>query len=133
MRRLTRIHGIIDRVTAGVAAVVPWSGGREIYFRADTIPDAREGLEIKVLARLADDPNGLAEIVVARPRRPPRPARMASFPGLVRQLARVREKLQARRDELAAIGDVGRAVEDEIAALDERLAWLARGRDLFGG
>lgn len=131
--RLRRLQGVVDRLEGDIAVVVPNDLSREVYLEARSLPGACRGLAVDALVSLPDDPNGVGRMVAAPRVRKVKPARMASFSGLLNQMTKVRDRLRARLAELDDSGDETprRRADGEAEALRERIAWLERGLDLF--
>lgn len=123
--KIRRLVGVIDRVVAGVAAVVPDDRSPEVYLSATDIPGAREGLAVDLVIVPQDDPQAVCKILGRKPPRKPKPMKMPSFSSLVRQMLKVRDRLRATREELGE--DDSSGSED----LQEKLDFLEKGISLF--
>ena len=123
--KIKGLNGVIDRVVNGVAAIVPDDRGREVYVAATDIPGAREGMRVDLVIIPQDDPNAVCRVMGRKPPRQPKPQKMRSFSGLVRQMAKTRDRL---RDTLTALGEEDAGGAEEIK---EKIDFLDKGIGLF--
>ncbi len=126
--KLLRLKGVVDRVTEGVAVVVPEDRSRERYVPSGQIPEVREGLPVDLLVIPGAGENDLCQVVSEKPARKVKPMKLASFSTLLRAMQKTREKLEATVREIESREE---SDGDQIEELQKKLDFLDRGIELF--
>jgi hypothetical protein len=124
--KIEQVRGVIDRITGGVAAVVPDDGRREIYLYSKDIPGAAEGGIIDLTLAISDDPNGICRVVGKKPEKPQKAPKLMSFDSLVKAMEKTLGRLEARRNESEKRGG-----DDGMENCREMIAFLRKGLELF--
>lgn len=125
---IVKLKGIIDRVTAGVAAIVPDGGGMEKYVAASDIPGAHEGMPVNLLIIPADDLNGLSKVVGRMEKKKKKVSRFISFSSLVNAMEKNLEKLRNLYDSAEFADQASPELRSDVA---EKISYLEKGIRLF--
>jgi len=126
--KLLKLIGVIDRITAGVAAIVPDDGSRELYISSNDLNDPREGEAVDLIVIPPVAPNGLCKVVSFARKKVTKPQKIRSDGTLLKAMTRSRDRLKATLDAVEAneSGD-----PDAIEELREKIRFLDRGIELF--
>ena len=121
---MKKVRGVIDRIEADIAVIVPDDRSREVYVRAQDLPSAQEGLEVEVFLALPNDPNGLATVFAEKKKAKPKMGSKKGYAALLRAMSKVKEQLSLQLADLE---------EDAFPATDirEKIAYLEEGIRLF--
>jgi len=126
--KLLKLVGVVDRVTSGVAAIVPDDGSREMYISANDISGLAEGQPVDLVVVPPADPNGLCKIVSFTRKRVAKPVKIRADGTLLKAMTRSRDRLKATLDELESRDDPDPDLVDDLR---EKLRFLDRGIELF--
>ncbi|MBP7632648.1 hypothetical protein KBA41_00660 [Candidatus Ozemobacteraceae bacterium] len=126
--KLLKLTGVIDRMTGGVAAIVPDDGSRELYISEKDLPDPREGQEVDLVVIPPEDPNGLCRVVSFARKRVVKPLKIKADGALLKAMTRSRDRLKATLDQAEADEN---ADPEVVEQLREKLRFLDRGIELF--
>ena len=112
-------------MTSGIAAIVPDDRTPEVYVSEVDIPGVREGMTVDITIVPPADPNGICRVLGNQSHGSPKPLKMSSFSGLVRQMAKTRDRLKATLEELSDDDS------EQVDRIREKLDFLAKGISLF--
>lgn len=125
--KLLRLVGVVDRITAGVAAIVPDDGSRELYISSSDLNDSQEGQGVDLVVIPPADPNGLCKVVSFERKKNAKPQKIRSDGTLLKAMTRSRDRMKATLDSL----ENADADPDVIEDLREKIQFLDRGIELF--
>lgn len=118
--KLLRLKGVIDRVTAGVAAIVPDDGSSERYVFEKDLSNPREGKEVEIMVIDREDPNAVLKVAGAKFGKP-FGTKMKNFSSLVRAMEKALRLLK---------GEVTENEEPDESVV-EKIEFLEKGIRLF--
>lgn len=126
--KLRKLTGVIDRITSGVAAIVPDDGSRELYVSEKDLTDPQESREVDLIVIPSEDPNGLCKVVSFARNKVVKPVKIKADGALLKAMTRSRDRLKATLDQIEADEN---ADPDVVEQLREKIRFLDRGIELF--
>ena len=126
--KLFKLTGVIDRITGGVAAIVPDDGSRELYIAEKDLADPREGQEVDLVVVPPDNPNDVCKVVSFARKKVVKPVKIKADGALLKAMTRSRDRLKATLDQVEADEN---ADPEVVEQLREKLRFLDRGIELF--
>ncbi|HOT28655.1 MAG TPA: hypothetical protein PLU72_10735 [Candidatus Ozemobacteraceae bacterium] len=126
--KLFKLTGVIDRITGGVAAIVPDDGSRELYISEKDLADPREGQEVDLVVVPPDNPNDVCKVVSFARKKVVKPVKIKADGALLKAMIRSRDRLKATLDQVEADEN---ADPEVVEQLREKLRFLDRGIELF--
>ena len=126
--KIYRLVGVVDRVESGIVAVVPQDNSRELYIALESLPGAREGMEVNCVVELGKGPNDLCKVLGKKNKKPLPPPKMKSFSILLKAMDKSMARLKAR---LAELESQETPDLEEIDTLKEKIRFLEKGMGLF--